>query len=139
VRSATPDSLPIPQSEIRNPQLIERYHALDALRAVAMLLGIVLHGVMSFVEPPVPIWPAVDRTRSELVGGFVLVVHAFRLQAFFVMAGFFAHLVVARRGVLGFVWHRIQRIVIPLALSARVIVPLTQAAFVWGLGRLDDP
>ncbi len=128
-----------PQSEIRNPQSSERYHALDALRAVAMLLGVVLHGAMSFVEPPVPIWPAVDRARSELIGGFVLAVHAFRLQAFFVMAGFFAHLVMARRGVLGFIWHRTKRIVIPLALSAMVIVPLTQAVFVLGLGRLDEP
>jgi peptidoglycan/LPS O-acetylase OafA/YrhL len=94
---------------------------------------------MSFMEPPVPIWPAVDQARSHLIGGFVLAVHAFRLQAFFVMAGFFAHLVLARRGVLGFVWHRTRRIVLPLALAAAVIVPITQAVFVLGLSRLEEP
>ena len=71
------------------PLQTDRYHGLDALRAGAMLLGILLHGVMSFIEPPVPIWPAVDRARSDLIGAFVLAVHAFRLQVFFVMAGFF--------------------------------------------------
>ena len=42
------------------PPVLEkkRFHDLDALRAFAMLLGIVLHGVLSFF--PVPIWPAQD-------------------------------------------------------------------------------
>ena len=42
------------------PPVLEkkRYHDLDALRAFAMLLGIVLHGALSFF--PVPIWPAQD-------------------------------------------------------------------------------
>jgi len=117
----------------------ERYHALDALRAGAMLLGILLHGAISFMEPPVPVWPAADRARSQLMGGFVLAVHAFRLQVFFLMAGFFAHLLWTRRGTAGFVAHRAKRIALPLALSCVTIVPLTQALFVVGLSRLEQP
>jgi peptidoglycan/LPS O-acetylase OafA/YrhL len=141
--SATPLAQPAPAPSdargVSQAAETDRFHALDALRAVAMLLGIVLHGAMSFVQPPVPIWPAVDRARSELLGGLVLALHAFRLQVFFVMAGFFAHLVMARRGLLGFVWHRTKRIVVPLALSAIVIVPITQATFVLGQRRLAEP
>ena len=36
----------------------KRYHDLDALRAFAMLLGIALHGFLSFM--PNPIWPGQD-------------------------------------------------------------------------------
>jgi glucan biosynthesis protein C len=121
------------------PAEAERYHGLDALRAGAMLLGILLHGAMSFMQPPVPIWPAVDQARSELIGGFVLAVHGFRLQAFFVMAGFFANLLMTKRGLVGFAWNRAQRIVLPLVLAAVVIVPVTQAVFVIGLSRLTEP
>ena len=42
-------------------QTSPRYHDYDALRAFAMLLGIVLHGLMSFVELPPGMWPASRR------------------------------------------------------------------------------
>jgi hypothetical protein len=34
----------------------QRYHHLDALRAFVMLLGLVLHSLLSFID--LPIWPA---------------------------------------------------------------------------------
>ncbi len=48
------------------PPVLEkkRFHDLDALRAFAMLLGIVLHGALSFF--PVPIWPAQDLQQPEI-------------------------------------------------------------------------
>ena len=39
-----------------------RYHDLDALRAFAMLLGILLHAVLSFNQTP--IWPAQDNFQD---------------------------------------------------------------------------
>jgi hypothetical protein len=45
-----------------------RYHFLDGLRGVAMLLGLVLHGVMSFAG--ILIWPAEDvRSAPEFFRG----------------------------------------------------------------------
>ena len=44
----------------------QRYHFLDGLRGAAMLLGLVLHGVLSFAG--IPIWPAEDvRSAPELI------------------------------------------------------------------------
>ena len=48
-----------------------RYHDLDALRAFAMLLGIVLHGLLSFL--PTPIWPVQDIYQSEVY--FLSLIH----------------------------------------------------------------
>src|SRR5919205_3075311 len=81
----------------------QRLHALDALRAVAMLLGLVLHaaipfmrgqvaGAIPFMDENLARWPAWDQ---EAGGGFdllVFLIHAFRMSAFFILAGFFAHL-----------------------------------------------
>ena len=46
------------QTNAPTATVAQRYHDLDALRAFAMLLGIVLHGAISFF--PMPIWPAQD-------------------------------------------------------------------------------
>ena len=40
----------------------ERLHGLDALRAAALLLGVVLHATLSFF--PTPIWIVADDQRS---------------------------------------------------------------------------
>ena len=43
-----------------------RYHGLDALRGIAMLLGIVLHAALPFmVGMPISIWPT-DKYSSGL-------------------------------------------------------------------------
>ena len=43
----------------------ERLHALDAVRAGALLLGIVLHGGFSFVaDAPDVLWPIHDVSQS---------------------------------------------------------------------------
>ena len=51
----------------------KRYHDLDALRAFAMLLGIGLHGFMSFVPLPLPVWPAQDVNQHN---GYLFALHA---------------------------------------------------------------
>ena len=76
----------------------ERLHALDSLRAIAMLLGIVLHAMMSFIVTPVK-WPAHDTQRSFAFDAIVYMIHGFRMPLFFFLAGFFAHLLVERMGV----------------------------------------
>jgi peptidoglycan/LPS O-acetylase OafA/YrhL len=113
----------------------ERYHSLDALRAVAMLLGIAIHAAISFIATPVPVWPAADRSRHIAFDLLTFALHGFRLQAFFLMAGFFAALLWERRGWKGFVLHRIWRIGLPLLLASATFLPLTQAVFVIGFNQ----
>lgn len=58
---------------------------LDALRAFAMLLGIVLHGLLSFINTP--LWPAQDRYPNDEVYGLALhAIHGFRMQLFFLIS-----------------------------------------------------
>lgn len=110
----------------------DRIHGFDALRAFALLLGILIHAAMPFLSPAVQIWPVVESDRSVLYTAFVIGVHAFRLQTFFLLAGFFAALLIHKRGVKSFLKNRLQRIVIPFVGCIVLIVPLLQMMMLAG-------
>ena len=101
----------------------ERFHDLDALRAWAMLLGVVLHA--AWMMTPV-YWgsPIHDCDGGYFPQWVVWFIHMFRLQAFFLIAGLFAHLVFRRQGAGGFIKHRLTRIGIPLAVGCLIIYPI---------------
>ena len=75
-------------SHTTNP---ERFHALDAARAFALLLRVVFHAAWSFA--PVPMGaPIVDTSAGVGFYWFFFTSHTFRMQLFFLIAGFFGHL-----------------------------------------------
>jgi peptidoglycan/LPS O-acetylase OafA/YrhL len=100
-----------------------RYPAFDALRAFALLLGVFFHAAESFC-PDRWSWAIVDVRAHWIASFFQHVVHAFRMPLFFVMAGFFAHMLVQQDGVRGFTAQRLQRVALPFALGWLLIVPL---------------
>ncbi len=112
----------------------ERLHALDALRGFALLCGVVLHAAMPYL-PGFNRSPLLDGSTSVPLGVMFFVIHIFRMTAFFVIAGFFARLLVERRGVRAFVRNRTVRIVVPLVVGWIVVFPLIVAAMRWGHGR----
>ena len=103
------------------PPVLEkkRYHDLDALRACAMLLGIVLHGIIAFGEPG---WegyapqndahwdvPAVITNAAAAVGAEApekfspykfcsTAIHGFRMPLFFLVSVFFTAILWRTRG-----------------------------------------
>jgi peptidoglycan/LPS O-acetylase OafA/YrhL len=99
------------------PAPAERLHSLDALRGIALLLGVVLHAAMSFIESPVfPIWIVSDADPSPVMAVVFFFIHLFRMAAFFLIAGYFARLLLERRGTWGFVKNRAIRIAMPLSI-----------------------
>jgi len=113
----------------------ERLHALDAVRAFALLLGIVLHATMSFFLPI----PAHDVSQSATLAVLFFLIHTWRMTTFFVVAGLFARLVIERRGTRGFVADRTKRILVPLLVGWIILAPLTIGALIWGVTRSADP
>lgn len=109
----------------------ERFHALDALRGFALLLGIVLHATMSFFLPI----PAQDVSQSTTLALTFYVIHSFRMSLFFLIAGFFAHLLFHRRGMRGFVADRAKRILVPMTAGWLLLAPITIAILLWGFSR----
>jgi ABC-type multidrug transport system ATPase subunit/peptidoglycan/LPS O-acetylase OafA/YrhL len=113
----------------------ERLHALDAVRAFALLSGIVLHATMSFFLPI----PAHDVSQSATLNVVFFLIHTWRMTTFFIVAGLFARLVIARRGTRGFIADRAKRILVPLTVGWIILAPLTIAALIWGVTRSADP
>lgn len=107
-----------------------RFHALDSLRASAMLLGIFLH--MAWFFAPVAMGaPVIDRSANDWLWYGFQTIHVFRMQAFFLIAGFFAHLVLDRRGTSAFIRQRLVRIGLPFAVGWLIWWPLSTWCYLW--------
>ncbi|WP_354175779.1 acyltransferase family protein [Bradyrhizobium sp. LA6.1] len=112
----------------------ERLHALDAVRGFALLLGIVLHATLSFVPAPTRIWVIQDTHQSLALGLLFFVIHVFRMTTFFLMAGFFARMSFHRRGTLGFLRDRLQRIGLPLVIGWPIVFTPMVLVVIWAAG-----
>ena len=96
-----------------------RYHGLDGLRAFAMLLGIVLHATLPYFA--LGAWPqnsyfVYGDNFSEPLYALFEFIHVWRMPVFFLLAGFFANLVLTRRSFTYFYRDRFKRIVLPLVI-----------------------
>jgi surface polysaccharide O-acyltransferase-like enzyme len=113
----------------------ERLDALDALRAAAMLLGVVLHASISYMTCRMPnlLWGVHDASHATLDWLFWWI-HSFRLPLFFLIAGFFSARLWQRRGADAFLANRTRRILMPLAAACVLVLPATY--LVWCAGWL---
>ncbi len=112
-----------------------RLDFLDATRASALLLGIVFHACLSFM--PVFIgWAVQDISTSPVVGMFMAVSHTFRMETFFLLAGFFGHLTFHRKGTCDFVRSRVIRIVVPFVVGWFLLRPLLISGWIMGNASL---
>ena len=107
----------------------DRLHGLDALRGTALLLGVVLHAAMSYF--PVTIWIVPDTDNSPAAAVIFFAIHLFRMTTFFLIAGLFAHMMLGRRGTLGFIKDRLIRIAGPLAVFWTPVLAAIIAGLVW--------
>jgi glucans biosynthesis protein C len=118
-----------------------RLHHLDALRALSMLLILPFHAIVLV---------GLRGGTNTFEDGILWAIHVFRLPLFFLVAGFFAALVIDARGTREFLRNRAVRIGIPLFVGVVAIVPwitweiqaLTEIPHredAGGLGAFADP
>lgn len=108
-----------------------RVVALDNLRVVAMLLGLVIHGVLPYTASGLVGFPVRDTSRHILADAAYLGIHDFRMQLFFLLAGFAGTALATRRGVGEFVRNRVMRIGLPLLAAVLSVGPLMHLLFAW--------
>lgn len=121
----------------------QRLHALDALRGLAMLLGVVLHAGMAFMEgnvlgafpamtAEIALWLATDVRRDPVYDLLIYVIHAFRMPTFFVLAGFFAHRLHRQLGARAFLRHRARRVLVPFLGAMLTVIPISYVIGYYG-------
>src|SRR5690606_26739880 len=93
-----------------------RLDYLDAARAFALILGLIFHASLSFM--PVCIgWAVMDVSTSPVVSWFVMISHSFRMELFFLIAGFFSHMSFHNQGLRRFTYSRLMRIAGPIVVG----------------------
>lgn len=90
-----------------------RLHYLDNIRAIAMLLGVVLHASMGYSLLLQDGWVVVDTESSRIVDYIIFTIHSFRMPLFFLVAGFFTCMLIQQRGVSGLLKNRALRVGLP--------------------------
>ncbi len=116
----------------------QRLHALDAIRAAALLLGICLHATLSFVPGvDAALWPISDTQKSVALALLMFVIHIFRMSVFFLMAGLLAHMLFHRLGLAAFARNRAARILAPLVLAWPLCFITLGAVVLWALARAN--
>ena len=112
---------PVPQPKL------PRYHSLDSLRGIMMMLGLVLHSSITYL-PFIHAnanWPYQDAQTHFFFAWLLAFIHLFRMPTFFTVAGFFAAFLLTTRGPKGFLRHRLNRIGVPLVCCCLVIYPVS--------------
>ena len=109
----------------------QRLDHLDAVRAFALLLGIVFHASLSFLSNFIG-WAVMDLSTSRFVDVFALISHAFRMELFFLIAGFFSHLSFHRKGPGNFLRSRFIQVGLPFLLGWFLLRPLVVSDWIIG-------
>lgn len=106
-----------------------RLHALDAVRGGALMLGVLFHACLPFLLGP-QLWIVREGASVALTVAF-FVLHVFRMTVFFLLAGFFARMLLERLGLGGFVMNRLKRIGAPLAMFWPLVFTAIVAVLIW--------
>ncbi len=106
-------------------QFQERYFALDGLRAIMMLLGLVLHAALCYATYTFGVFSSFhDAQHSYVLTGVIFLLHLFRMPLFFLLAGFFAALLWQKYGAKAMLRNRVKRVLLPLMASWAALFPL---------------
>ena len=112
-----------------------RFHGLDGVRGITMILVVALHAALAYAAIPIPnlIWVVRDPAAHPAID--VLCWWTLGISSpFYLMSGFFAAELVRSRGLWQFVKNRGKRIVGPFVAAGVTILPIT--FFVWVAGWL---
>ncbi|HEY7950072.1 MAG TPA: acyltransferase family protein [Solirubrobacterales bacterium] len=92
----------------------QRLHHLDALRALTLVLILPAHAVAI---------AGLNGGWSDAEASVFWLIHVFRVPLFFLLAGFFAALLLNTRGSEGLLRNRLVRIGLPLVVTVVLVVP----------------
>ncbi|MGJ8662429.1 MAG: acyltransferase family protein [Marinicella sp.] len=115
-----------------------RYHYMDNLRALAMLLGVVFHASLAYSPMMHFFWLTADQ-QSEAIDVFAWFTHLFRMPLFFLIAGFFSVYLIQKRGLTRFLMNRGLRVLLPFLIFLPLVLWAIIAAITWAGVHIEKP
>lgn len=119
-----------------SPSGAQRYHHLDAARALFMLLGIPFHASLAFAGGH---WLVMSGSRDPVLAVIPPLLSDFRMPGFFLIAGFFAAMLLERRSRGAWLKGRAERLGVPLLTGMAIILPLQAAILQYAPRGIVDP
>lgn len=115
-----------------------RMHGLDFSRAVLMVLGLFYHAGLIYDDEQK--WRVLSDDISPFLGGISAFIHAFRLEAFYLISGIF-YLLVFSKGRKHFIQERVKRALIPMLVIGISLNPIMNyyrynREYDWGIDYL---
>ena len=102
--------------------MTDRFHSLDFLRALALLMGVLLHVLMLFLEPQ-------DGSEPRLGASVIFIwIHTWRMPLFMLLAGFFTAFSLAKREFGNYALNRLIRLGVPILILWSVIPIIDEEA-----------
>jgi len=120
------------QNDTSNLTGTGRIHGLDALRGIALILGVFLHASIPFMPSGMQL-PTTPKSYSPLSMPYVYyIIHEFRMITFYIIAGFFSRMSLSRMEPKYFILDRSIRWGIPLIVGWFILVPAMQLSLILG-------
>lgn len=118
-----------------------RIYAMDSLRAIMIMLGIVLHAALTYGTIDYsPGWPIKDPNSTHLTNDIIFfTIHSFRMQIFFIVAGFFGAMLFYERGIKMMLKNRFNRIVLPFIAALIILYPISMLSASYALVKFNEP
>lgn len=120
-------------------ELSIRYHYMDNLRALAMLVGVLFHASLAYSPMMQNLWMAASPDNSAYVDVIAWFSHTFRMPLFFLVSGFFALLLISKIGTVGFIKQRAKRILLPFVIFLPLVMVGIFSSIGWAVDALQYP
>lgn len=114
-----------------------RIHYMDNLRAFAMILGVFFHAAIANGPMLEEVWLTASPQNSALFDIFAYFAHAFRMPLFFLIAGFFAALLVNKRGLGAMLKNRLLRVTLPFIIFLPLVVISFAILIGWAMENVE--
>ncbi|MBZ9609984.1 acyltransferase family protein [Rheinheimera maricola] len=115
-----------------------RLFYLDNLRALAMLAGLFFHAALAYSPMAQPFWPSADVLNHPLFDVFAWASHVFRMPVFFLLAGFFAAMLLHKYADGAFWRNRLRRVGLPLLLFLPLLTLAMGVVIQFGLTHIQQ-
>ncbi len=112
-----------------------RFYALDSVRAIAMLLGVVYHALL-FGGGMMMMGGGGGSNGGQVLAGWV---HSFRMALFFMISGFFSHMMFLKYGVWSYLAKRWWRLGAAMVVYLAVLFGINQISGRNGQGGFGPP
>ncbi|MDI9338797.1 MAG: acyltransferase family protein, partial [Alphaproteobacteria bacterium] len=124
-------------NSLSNP-MMNRNYAMDTLRALMMIIGIVFHASIIFCHKQyVGQWTLLDKHSSYFFDVLIGIIHSFRMPLFFFASGFCTSILYQKKGTKDFLKNRFKRIALPFLAAYIIICPLMELVTFYGNYKLN--